>query len=129
MDLTKHLRVTFIGEPAVDDGGPLREFLYRLLAVGQNDMLFCGPLSCRVPRHNLVELDKRTYFYVGVMIARSLIHGGPDPVFFSPAVADYIVYGVQRVKARIADIPDNDIRGKIKKVSYILLLLVFSISQ
>ena len=92
-------------------------------------MLFCGPLSCRVPRHNLVELDKRTYFYVGVMIALSLIHGGPGPEFFSPAVADYIVYGVQRVKARIADIPDNDIREKIKKVSYILLQLFLSILQ
>ena len=48
LDLTKHLRVTFIGEPAVDDGGPLREFLYRLLlAVGQNDMFFVAPSAAR----------------------------------------------------------------------------------
>lgn len=40
LDLTKHLRVVFIGKPAVDDGGPLHEFLYRLIvAVSHSDML------------------------------------------------------------------------------------------
>ena len=118
-DTTKHLRVVFIGEPAVDDGGPLREFLYRLmLALSQNEMLFCGPTTSRVPRHNLVELERRTYFYIGVIIALSLIHGGPGPQFFSPAVADYIVYGVQSVKAKVVDVPDIEVREKIQKVSY-----------
>ena len=40
---TTDLSVTFIGEPAVDDGGPLHEF-FRLLMLGiKNDAsLFCG---------------------------------------------------------------------------------------
>ena len=117
LDLTKHLRVVFIGEPAVDDGGPLREFLYRLIvAVSHSDMLFCGAFNSRVPRHNLVELEKKTYFYIGAIIALSLIHGGPGPQFFSPAVADYIIYGVQSVKASIMDVPEQEVRDKIKKV-------------
>ena len=99
----------------MDDGGPLREFLYRLIvAVSHSDMLFCGAFNSRVPRHNLVELEKRTYFYIGAIIALSLIHGGPGPQFFSPAVADYIVYGVQNVKAGIMDVPEHEMRDKIK---------------
>ena len=106
----------FIGEPAVDDGGPLREFLYRLmLALSQNEMLFCGPTTSRTPRHNLVELERS---YVGVIIALSLIHGGPGPQFFSPAVADYIVYGVQSVKAKVVDVPDIEVREQ--KGSYVI---------
>ena len=31
LDVTKHLRVTFVGEPAVDEGGQLRKFLFLLV--------------------------------------------------------------------------------------------------
>ncbi len=31
LSLTKHLKVTFVGEPAVDAGGPLREFFHYIL--------------------------------------------------------------------------------------------------
>lgn len=100
----------------MDDGGPLREFLYRVIvALANNDMLFSGPIKSRVPRHNLVELQKKTYFHVGV-IALSLIYGGPAPQFFSSAVADYIAYGVQNVKANVMDVPEEEMRERIKKV-------------
>ena len=86
------------------------------ISVAHSYMLFCGAFNSRVPRHNLVELKKKTYFYIGAIIALSLIHGGPGPHFFSPAVADYIVYGVQNVKAGIMDVPEHEMRDKIKKV-------------
>ena len=31
LDFRKYVRVLFVGEPAVDDGGPLREFLHLLM--------------------------------------------------------------------------------------------------
>ena len=31
LDEKKHIKVTFVGEPAVDQGGPLREFFHLLL--------------------------------------------------------------------------------------------------
>lgn len=31
IDISKHLRVTFIGEPAIDDGGAMREYMRLLL--------------------------------------------------------------------------------------------------
>ena len=37
----KHLKVTFIGEPAVDAGGPLREYFHLLLReLAENSSLF-----------------------------------------------------------------------------------------
>ena len=44
LDVTKHLRVTFVNEPAVDEGGPLREYFRLLLcALQSNNSLFSGP--------------------------------------------------------------------------------------
>ncbi len=117
-DLSKPLRIVFIGESAVDDGGPLREFLYKVIvSILHNDSLFCGPDDNRVPRHNLVELEKKTFYYVGALIALSLIYGGPAPHCLSSAVTEYIISGVQKVEASATDIPDPEIRTKVKKVS------------
>ena len=43
---------------------------------------FGGRVESHYLRHNLSELKKKTYFYVGQMIALSLEHGGPAPTFF-----------------------------------------------
>lgn len=52
-DETKHLRVTFLGEPAVDEGGPRREFFMLLLGdVANNGSLLDGSPERRVLRHN-----------------------------------------------------------------------------
>ncbi len=51
--LTKHLKVTFVEEPAVDAGRPLREFFhYILLEIAENNSLFCGSDAARCPRHS-----------------------------------------------------------------------------
>ena len=41
------------------------------------------------------------------MIALSILHGGPGPVFFARSVIDYIFGGIANVGAR--DIPDLQI--------------------
>ena len=110
LDLKKHVCVTFVGE-----GGPLREFLFLLMGqIARNNSLLCGSETKRVPQHNMHELGKRTYYFIGMMIAASLIHSGPAPAFFTGAVADYIVYG--KVKAAPEDVPDNVIREKLRRV-------------
>ena len=117
LDVNKRLKITFVDEPAVDAGGPLREFFHLLLSsIAQNDRLFSGPPQARSPSHNVAELQQRTFFYIGVFFALSIMHGGPAPMFLSSAVADYIVYGVQRVKATIADVPNPHIQQLLKKV-------------
>ena len=62
LDVSKHLRVTFVGEPAVDSGGPMREYLHLLMSsIAHNNSLFCGEDSQRIPEHNVVELEKNLY--------------------------------------------------------------------
>ena len=39
-DVNKPLKVTFVGKPGVDEGGPFREFLFLLItAISQNNTL------------------------------------------------------------------------------------------
>lgn len=38
---------------------------------------------------------------MGKIIALSIIHGGPGPVFLSPAVVDYLFGGISAIKAII----------------------------
>ena len=108
--VSKHLRVTFLGEPAVDAGGPLREFFCLLLGeISSNSMLFCGEETARVPRHNVLELSKQTFRYVGQIIAASLLNGGPSPGFFADFIADYIVFGIEKVQVRVEDVINQKI--------------------
>ena len=117
IDPNKYLKVTFVGEPGVDDGGPLREFFHLLIStVSQDNNLFSGPDGNRAPKINMVELEKNTFYHVGTMIAMSLVHGGPGPHFFTPAVADYIIYGMSKVKATPSDVPDKEIQQKLIQV-------------
>ena len=105
LDLSKRLRVTFVGEPAIDDGGPMRKYLRLLLgAVISNNSLFCGDINSRYLQHNVVELNKKTYFHVGQIISMSLIHDGPVPSFFPQPIADYILHGLEKVKVGITDV-------------------------
>ena len=114
---SKRLRVVFLGESAVDAGGPMREYLHLLVAAfAQNNSLFGGPLSSRSLKHSVLELERQTFFYIGRIIALSLVYGGPAPSFFTPAVADYIVYGVLKVKATVDDVPDEEIKQKLVMV-------------
>ena len=61
----KHLAVTFLGEPAVDTGGPCREFLCLLMQERCRSTFFEGPEDARIPAHNMLALEKRTYLYMG----------------------------------------------------------------
>ena len=52
-DEKKHIRVRFLGEPAVDEGGPRREFFMLLMgAIANSSSLLDGPPNRRVLRHN-----------------------------------------------------------------------------
>ena len=65
----KYLAVTFLGEPAVDAGGPCREFFRLLTQEIFKSSFFDGPEDARVPAHNILALEKRTYRYIGELNA------------------------------------------------------------
>ena len=121
----KHVRVIFIREPAVDDGGPLREFLHLLMGeIATNNSLFSGQEDCRVPLPNVVGLQKLTFKHVGEMMAVSIIYGGPAPNFLAPSIVDYLLHGMGKVRATIDEVPCPIIRTKLYKVSCYIITLI-----
>ena len=56
------------------------------------------------------------YLYVRRMIALSILHGGPGPVFFAPVIVDYLFGGISAVKPSVDDVPYDDLQLKIRKV-------------
>ena len=106
-DVSKILRVTFVGESAVDNGG-LRQGYFQLL---QHDIacksgLFGGWLDHVVPNHNVDALIHNKYYVVGKMLATALVQGGQPPVFFVGAVADFLVVETVKSPVNLDNIPD-----------------------
>lgn len=116
-NVSKMLKVIFVGEPSVDDGGPRREFFELLMREAfTTSGLFVGWPQNVIPTHNVQALADNKYYVVGKIIATSLVQGGQPPVCFSPAVADYLVFDEVKSSPCLQDIPDYDVRQKLEKV-------------
>lgn len=116
-DVSKMLKVTFIPEGSVDDGGPRREFFQLAMKeCMKTSFLFTGWPENVVPQHNVEAVANNTYFIVGKLIATCIVQGGQPPVCFAKAVADFLIYNEVRSKACLEDIPDCSIRDKLRQV-------------
>ena len=117
-NVSKLLKVVFVGEPSVDEGGPRREFFQLIIKeLFSYFGLFIGWPQNVVPVHNVEALAKNEYYVIGKIIATCLVHGGQPPVCFSAAVADYMVYNEVKGNPCISDVHDYSVRNKLKKVS------------
>lgn len=106
VDSQKWLKVTFLGEAAVDNGGPCREYLGLLMAVTvEQSHLLAGPPCRKVPVHNVLAVQRGDFHMLGVIIVLSLIQGGPAPMFFASSVVDYLFGGCSNARASICDTP------------------------
>ena len=121
-DVSKMLRLRFVGEAAVDEGGPRREFFHLLLQDTFKSSLFAGYPNHVVPLHNVEAVSTETYFLVGKMIATSVIQGGEAPACFAKAVADYLVF--ERISSPMCldDIPDYEVRTCLEKVNPVAIV-------
>ncbi|XP_064405754.1 G2/M phase-specific E3 ubiquitin-protein ligase-like [Halichondria panicea] len=114
---SKMLKVTFIGEISVDDGGPRRELFSVLMReLFDKSGLFTGWPENAVPVHNVHALAENKFYITGKIVATSLVQGGPPPVCFSRAVADYIVFDEVRSSPDLQDIPDFEVRQNLEKM-------------
>ena len=74
----KWLQVEFIGEAAVDDGGPRREyFRWGMQEICNNSSLFQGQGNARVPTHNVHLLCNKEYQDIGRFFALSILQVEP----------------------------------------------------
>ena len=105
-----------MGEPGVDDGGPQREFFRLLLPeIGNNNNLFIGPITARVPSHNALALKDQVFFYIGQIFALSLLFDGPGIQCLAPSVANYLL-GNTDLHPSWEEIPYANVLQEMKKV-------------
>lgn len=116
-DACKCLKVRFIGEPAVDQGGPRREFFRLFLSeMGEISGLFRGwPLHLS-PVSNSQAVANKVFFTCGKVLASMIVQGGQAPCCFSSPFAEFIVYGEVHCPENIEYIPDREIQEKLAKV-------------
>ena len=116
--INKLIRVVFIGEEAVDDGGPRREFFHLLNRdIFTKSGLFAGHPHHVVPLHNVNAVENKMFYLVGQMIATILVQGGEPPACFAKAVSDLLIFRDIRSSVCIEDVPDYAIQTSLKQVS------------
>ena len=117
-NVSKLLKVVFVGESSVDSGGPRREFFQLLMKEAFTESgIFAGWLDNVVPIHDVEAVAANKYYIVGKMISTSLVQGGQPPVCFAKGVAEYLVYDEIRCDPSLNDIFDLSVRHKLEKVS------------
>ena len=114
---TKYIKVTFVGEPGVDDGGPRREFFRLLLeSIGRNNMYFQGAVRRRIPSCNALALHDQIFFCIGQIFGLSLLHDGPFVRWLAPVAVKYILGMDVSDGLSVEDIPDKEIAANVEKV-------------
>ncbi|CAI5684391.1 unnamed protein product [Oreochromis niloticus] len=97
-------------EEAIDTGGPTREFLTLLMEAIKTRRIFEGKHHAKYFTFDSKAGDENEYFYIGRMIAVSIVHGGPGPHCLSPNFFMYLVGKDKTFEAPIDDIPDEEIK-------------------
>ena len=116
----KQLEVQFVGEPAVDEGGPRHEFVIIVHRSMHDSCLFYGIDGLKCFTHNFVALKARDFELYGKFCVWTILQGCTSPNFFAPPVVDYILYGtLEKVSFDVEYIPDRQIRDKLKELDSI----------
>ena len=88
---TTQMTVRFIGEPAVDTGGPARE----MFTIAFKQVAESGITRGEVPNltfmHDQRALNSCHFKVLGELVASSLLKCGIGPHFFCPIIAHYII--------------------------------------
>ncbi|XP_073675865.1 uncharacterized protein [Garra rufa] len=116
---TKIPLVTFIGEEAIDCGGPRREFFRILMMEVQSSLgIFEGQPGHLFFTYDQMALEERKYELAGKLIAWSVAHGGPGFKSLDPCL--YQLMCTQECQLVDFDwrlIADADIQDKLQKIS------------
>ncbi|PIK51156.1 putative G2/M phase-specific E3 ubiquitin-protein ligase-like [Apostichopus japonicus] len=113
-------------EGAVDQGGPLREFLRLMMKnLQKNNSVFDGPLDRRFLRMNTNDAcNKLLLVWPSHWIIQScwyhggcvLIHGGPAPHFFSRSLFNIVSYGFEAAAPLVEEVSDPETKLLIEAI-------------
>ena len=118
------IRITFEKQPAVDTGGPRRQFysmVFSALEDSQQYKLFEGPPGRLIPVYSASQVFSGLMKILGKMLAHSIVQCGVGMPVFSPVLYWYIITGdVSRSLsyANPEDIRDEGALSVIDKVCH-----------
>lgn len=119
-DLRSIIKVQFVGEPAVDEGGPRNEFYSLLHSEMSKSGQFIGEQNRKCFNHDILALEQGNFFIYGQLCSMGIMQGSPSPCFFAPAIANYIVYGkINKVVTCIRDVPNPKVKQKLEDLEKI----------
>ncbi len=117
-DFKQKLKIQFVGEPAVDEGGPRNEYFSLLHKELAESSLFTGENGTKCFSNNIIALQQKEYFMYGILCSMAILQGSASPAYFAPSVADYIVYGdLDKVSPQVAEIPDIKVKAKMQALN------------
>ncbi|XP_013872767.1 G2/M phase-specific E3 ubiquitin-protein ligase [Austrofundulus limnaeus] len=105
-----------IAEGAVDTGGPKREFFALVLDYLHDSGLFVGPEGSKFLTYSSSAMEKDDFFYAGMIIAMSLVHGGPAPRFLSRTLFQALIESPEMTTVTTDEVPDLKLRENLQKV-------------
>ena len=108
-------RITFIGEPAFDAGGPTREF-FTYVFNDASRYIMEGTTDSFTFLHDVKKLRNGDFERYGTLIALTLIYGCPGPRNMQESLACALL-DMPIVKGKIKDIPDLEIQTKLEELS------------
>lgn len=118
-NVSKRLKVVFIGEASVDEGGPHCEFFQLALKeIFVKSGLFAGWPHNVLPVPNIGAVVQNQFYVVGRLISTCLVQGGEAPVCFSRAAAEFLAYNEIRCNPCIFDIHDVIVQEKLLQVKF-----------
>ena len=116
-DLENIIKIQFVGEPAVDQGGPRNEFYSLLHNEVSRSGLFIGECDRKCFNHDILALEQQHFHVYGQLCAMGIMQGSRSPCFFAPAVADYIIFGkIEKVTTCIKDLPNHKVKQKLEEL-------------
>ena len=112
-DGVKPIIVQFVAEPAVDAGGPVREFFALYFEDAQRHLMQGKTAFTFI--HDLQKLSNGDFELYGKIIALSLLHQCPGPRNMILAVASRILGDIS-VKPSVDELPDFDVSEKLQAI-------------
>ncbi|XP_052240257.1 uncharacterized protein LOC127850897 isoform X3 [Dreissena polymorpha] len=105
-DLHSPLHIRFLGEQGIDLGGLRREFWTLFLYQVSHSTFITGRPGRLAFQKNFIEQRKRTFYYLGQLVALSVLQDGPGLPIFSDIVTDYILDRDRSVVSE-GDLPEH----------------------
>ncbi|XP_028400112.1 uncharacterized protein LOC114523408 [Dendronephthya gigantea] len=106
------LKVNFIGEKAVDGGGPKREFFCETMKQMEIRLFSDG-----IPVKSTMALTEGHFKVAGLLMASSVLQGGPAPNFLANWVYQFISGGLDAVTIQVNDVKRDSLKVAVEKIA------------